>query len=254
MKKEFLNKVDQHNDIFHTIVSTNYQNNSPFPHIRLENLFSIDLMEDVVENIYKNRDTYKWEKMCTVGSDFSKFGDATVKLTDYLISDEWVGFLRELTGIDDLRPDKNWYASGINVEPRGAHLEPHTDFNFRGGIGWRRVNLLLFLSKDWKKRWGGQNELGHQNKDNEYVCDKKYNPDFNTAVIFSTSSISYHGFDIVKCPKNQVRIVITSYYYSENKGPHLNVQHTTKYIGWDKRRKQKEDYVQRIGTGFKELK
>ena len=187
-----------------------------------------------------------------MGSDFSEFGDATVKLTDYLISDEWVGFLKELTGIDDLRSDKSWYGSGINFELRGSHLEPHTDFN-KTSVGWRRVNFLLFLSKDWKKKWGGQNELGHQNKDDEYVCDKKYNPDFNTAVIFSTSDISYHGFGIVRCPEDQDRIVITSYYYSKDNGPHLDVHHTTKYIGWDKRRKQKEDYEKRRGTGFKEL-
>ena len=252
MKKEFLNKVDQHNDIFHTIVSTNYQNNSPFPHIRLENLFSIDLMEDVVENIYKNRDTYKWEKMCTVGSDFSKFGDATVKLTDYLISDEWVGFLKELTGIDDLRSDKSWYGSGINFEPRGAHLEPHTDFN-KNSVGWRRVNLLLFLSKDWKKEWGGHNELGHYS-DDVYVKDKSYSPDFNTAVIFNTSDESYHGFDIVKCPEDNARIVISCYYYSNDKGPHRTTKGTTSYVGWDRERKNDKEYDTRRGTGWREIK
>ena len=46
LQAEFLDKIDQYKDV--------YQNNIPFPHIRLENLFSTDLMEDVVENIYKN--------------------------------------------------------------------------------------------------------------------------------------------------------------------------------------------------------
>ena len=138
MKKEFLDKVDQYKDF--------YQNNTPFPHIRLENLFSTDLMEDVVENIYKNRDKKIWiNKMCTRGSDFSDLGKSVVKLTDYLVSDEWVHFLRDLTKIDDLYSDKTWFGAGVNFEPRGAHLEPHTDFNFRNG-NWRRVNFLLFLS------------------------------------------------------------------------------------------------------------
>ncbi len=249
MKKEFLDKVDQYKDI--------YQNNTPFPHIRLENLFSTELMEDVVENIYKNRDKKIWlNKMCTSGSDFSDLGKSVVKLTDYLVSDEWVHFLRDLTEIDDLYPDKTWFGAGVNFEPRGSHLEPHTDFNFRrsdSGGDWRRVNLLLFLSKDWKKEWGGQGELGHRNEVDEYVCDKKYNPDFNTAVIFSTSDISYHSFDIVRCPEDKARIVITSYYYSNDKGPHSSPRNVTHYIGWDKRRKQEEDYEQRHGTGFKEL-
>ena len=265
MKKEFLDKIDQYPiPSFKEICRDIYQNSTPFPHIRLENLFSTDLMENIVENVYNIKDEYKWNKLCTKGNDFSQFGKAAEVLTRYLVSDEWVNFVSELTGIDNLYADKSWYASGINVEPRGSHLEPHTDFNFREGISWRMVNFLLFLSKDWKKKWGGQNELGHQNpvyfkKDiktlfgGEYVCDKKYNPDFNTAVIFSTSDISYHGFGIVRCPEDQDRIVITSYYYSKDNGPHLDVHHTTKYIGWDKRRKQKEDYEKRRGTGFKEL-
>ena len=246
MKEKFLRFRPEYKDI--------YKNNTPFPHIRLENLFSIDLMEDVVKDIYKNKDTEIFcNKMCTRGSDFSDLGKSVVKLTDYLVSNECVDFLRDLTEIDDLYSDKTWYGAGVNFEPRGSHLEPHTDFNFIDITGWRRVNLLLFLSKDWKKEWGGQNELGYRNKDGEYVCDKTYNPDFNTAVIFSTSDISYHGFDIVRCPKDQARVVITSYYYSKDKGPHSDKSNYTNYIGWDEQRKQKEDYEKRQGTGFKEL-
>ena len=48
-------------------------------------------------------------------------------------------------------------------------------------------------------------------------------------------------------------VIITSYYYSNDKGPHSSPRNVTHYIGWDKRRKQEEDYEQRHGTGFKEL-
>ena len=53
--------------------------------------------------------------------------------------------VNNLTGIEDLVSDKNWHGAGINVEPRGSHLEPHTDFNIHNNM-WRRVNVLLFLS------------------------------------------------------------------------------------------------------------
>ena len=194
-----------------------YKINKPFPHIQLKN--------DIVENIFKIKDEYKWFRLCTRGSDFSEFGESSVKLTDYLISDEWLDFLSDLTGIDNLRSDEDWVGAGINFEPRGSHLEPHVDFNHQIGIGWRRINLLLFLSKNWKKEWGGQNELGHIAKDqvgvgsgsnifgNHYVKDKSYNPDFNTVVIFSTSPNSYHGFDLVQCPEDNARILITCYYF-----------------------------------------
>jgi len=229
-----------------------YKINKPFPHIQLKNIFSVELLDDIVENIFKIKDEYEWFKLCTKGSDFSEFGESVVKLTDYLISDEWLDFLSDLTGIDNLRSDKGWDGAGINFEPRGSHLEPHVDFNHRRGMGWRRINLLLFLSKNWKKEWGGQNELGHMDKD-QYVKDKSYNPDFNTVVIFSTSSDSYHAFDLVRCPEDNARILITCYYYSNDMGPHEKKNHTTTYVGWDENRKYKKEYIDRKGTGLGKL-
>jgi len=232
-----------------------YKKNKPFPHIRLGGLFPDDLLNDVVENIFKIKDDVNWQKMCTADSDFSEFGESAVELTDYLISDKWVKFLSRLCDVRALRSDPDWYASGINFEPRGASLGPHTDFNIlqnrsavRGeASGWRRVNLLLFLSKNWKKTWGGQNELGRLVK-NQYIKDKSYNPDFNTAVIFNTSDDSFHGFDVVKCPDNTARIVISCYYYSDYQGPHSDKKYATRYVGWDNERDTDVEYEKRRGT------
>ncbi len=231
-----------------------YKYNKPFEHIKLENLFSTELLDDLLDNILEIKDDYQWWKLCTSGNDFSDFGKSAEVLTDYLVSDEWTNFLSELTGIDDLRSDKSWYGAGINFEPRGSHLEPHTDFNKNANLGWRRVNVLLFLSKGWKDEWGGHNELGHINEKNQYVADKKYLPEFNHLVIFNTSDISYHGFDLVKCDEDNARIVISCYYYSDERGDHSKEQETTRYVGWDKERNMDVEYNQRRGTGWKELK
>lgn len=230
-----------------------YKVNKPFSHIRLENLFPEKLLDDVVNDINKIKDDYEWNRFCTTSSDFSEFGESTVKLTNYLISNEWVDFLSKLTDIPDLFSDNDWLGSGINFEKRGSHLEPHTDFN-RYKKYWRRVNLLLFLSKDWKDEWGGHNELGRYDDDGGYVKVKSYKPDFNTVVIFNTSDISYHAFDIVRCPDNVSRVVISCYYYSEHSGPHTKNSQTTNYIGWDKERQENKEYHDRHGTGWRKLK
>jgi len=226
--------------------------NKPFPHIILEDWFPKDVLDGTLENVLKLKDTYDWYKLCTNTSDFSPFGKEAVKLTNYLISEEWVNFLKELTGIKDLRADKKWIGAGINYEPRGAHLEPHTDFN-RSENGWRRINCLLFLSKNWIEDWGGHGELGHL-EDGVFVKDVSYSPDFNKVVLFETSDISFHGFDLVKCPKNESRIVVTCYYYSDSPGPHTKNQTHTNYIGWDKKREQDNEYKNRRGTGWREIK
>ena len=215
----------------------------------IENLFPSDLLNDVLININEKKDKINWFKMCS--DDFNTAGTSAKKLSDYLIGDEWLNFLREMTGIEDLRADKKWVGAGINYEPRGAHLEPHTDFNHSPN-GWRRINLLLFLSKNWKEEWGGYGELGHI-EDGDFVKDVTYSPDFNKTVLFETSNISYHGFDLVRCPEDEVRIVITCYYYSDSPGPHSKKKTHTSYIGWDKERKQNNEYSNRRGTGWKEL-
>ena len=230
-----------------------YKEITPFSHIRLKNLFSTELLDDLLNNILEIKDKYKWWRLCTKGSDFSDFGKSAEVLTNYLISNEWVNFLSNLTGIKNLRADKSWHGSGINFEKRGCHLEPHTDFTHSKNIGYRRVNVLLFLSKNWKKDWGGYNELGRF-ENNMYERIKSYKPEFNTMVIFNTSSISFHGFDLVKCPEDKARIVVSCYYYTDDKGPHKKKSESTNYVGWDKERKQKKEYLHRDGTGWRKLK
>jgi len=229
-----------------------YIDNKPFPHIVLKDIFSNELLEDVVGSIKKvNTDGGGkiWYKFCTSGNDFSEFGEKVTSLTDYLTSPEWVKFISEMTGIKNLKPDPNWHGAGINWEPRGSHLELHTDFNQHRtakDLGWRRVNVLLFLSKDWKEEWGGQNELW--NKDIS-KCESSTNPEFNTLVVFSTSDHSWHGFPPVVCPEDRARKVISCYYYCEDKGPHSKAQEYTTYKGWGEGR----SFEGRIGTGFKEI-
>ena len=177
---------------------------------------------------------------------------------NYLVSDEWVEFLSNLTEIKNLCSDPSWYASGINYEPRGSHLEPHTDFNYRqnlcgSGVSWRRVNILLFLStENWQNDWGGHAECGKLTE-NGYVSVRKYKPHRNSLVVFETFADSYHGFDVVRCPEDTGRIVITAYYYTSEQGHHPQIQTHTNYVGWDTERKANSEYFERKGTGWRKL-
>ena len=235
-------------------IKSQFITNKPYPHLEFGNVFSNKLLRNVVEEIWrvKNEKNLDWSKMCT--NDFTKIGESIVKLTDFLVSEEWVNFLEEVTGIDKLISDPSWFASGINFEPRGAHLQPHTDFNVVDKIGWRRLNLLLYLQEGWKDEWGGHLELWpkppNECEEDDVVIRKK--PEFNNMIIFETSDISYHGFDIVRCPQDKARMVISCYYYSGNQGKHSNRQQGTKYVDWGKR-DNKKDYSGRRGTGWKEI-
>ncbi len=54
----------------------------------------------------------------------------------------------------------------------------------------RRVNVLVYLNKDWKAEWGGALELWDKQMK---ACEESVVPVFNRCVIFNTDADSYHG-------------------------------------------------------------
>ena len=79
----------------------------------------------------------------------------------------------------------------------------------------RRVNVLIYLNKDWKREYNGYLELW--DKEMQF-CKKKISPDFNKMVIFSTTDFSNHGHpEPLKCPKNKSRKSLALYYFSNGR-------------------------------------
>ena len=103
----------------------------------------------------------------------------------------FVGFIENLTGIKGLIPDPYFAGAGFHQVNQGGHLDIHTDFNFHSAMGLeRRINVLIYLNKDWREEYGGCFEIWDQKMSR---CCRRIVPAFNTCVIFNTSSISFHG-------------------------------------------------------------
>lgn len=122
-------------------------------------------------------------------------------------------FLEELTGIKGLIPDPYFAGGGVHVVSNGGHLDIHADFNHHAALNLeRRVNLLIYLNKDWKEEFGGSFEVW-----NDGMSEKieSYVPLFNRMCIFSTSSESWHGNpEPVNHPDGEPRMSIALYYYT----------------------------------------
>jgi hypothetical protein len=87
----------------------------------------------------------------------------------------------------------------------------------------RRLNIILFLNKEWKKEWNGDNQL--YSKDMK-ECKVRTYPKFNRAIIFQTNEISWHGLpEKIMCPENIYRKSIAYYYIS----PLINNNNLDKY-------------------------
>ena len=200
-----------------------YQNAHPFPNIYLDDFFKEEVLDKVVaefpdidklkDKIYYNNPNE--DKLATKGD--AQFGEATRKLVYYLNSQPFLEFLQEVTGIKEtLIPDPYFEGGGFHQIKPGGFLKVHVDFHKHKRTGLsRRLNLLVYLNKDWEESYGGHFELWERDMSKSAV---KILPLFNRIAMFSTTGDSWHGHpDPLSCPEDRSRRSLALYYYTNGR-------------------------------------
>ena len=144
-----------------------------------------------------------------------------------LNSDTFLTVLSAITGITNLISDMNFEGGGLHNTTRGGHLEIHADFNKHSLNGLdRRINVLLYLNKQWREEYGGHLELWDRDMTR---CHSRLLPVFNRCVIFGTTDYTYHGHPHpLTCPEGTSRKSIALYYFSKGRPAHeVSGTHTT---------------------------
>lgn len=221
-----------------------YSTASPYAHLVADNVFDIDVLDDVLREFEEsdNQPAQVWteydgayEKKLQMNSDLG-FGSVTRAFIHDLNSEPFLEFLTELTGIDGLIPDPYLKGGGLHKIPRGGKLGIHVDFNRHKQMRvYRRLNVIVYLNKDWKEEYGGHFELWDEQKNG---CQKKVLPIFNRMAIFSTTSKSFHGHpEPLNCPEDRYRRSLALYYYTaEEKGEQEASKHSTIFLDEDGKR------------------
>jgi len=90
----------------------------------------------------------------------SAISDRIRRFLDAMNGFEMLLFLEALTGIDGLIPDPYFGGGGLHqIEPDGF-LKVHADFNVHPKLKLdRRLNMLIYLNKEWREEYGGHLEL-----------------------------------------------------------------------------------------------
>ena len=154
--------------------------------------------------------------------------ESTKKLFYLLSSNQLIDVFSKITGIEDLEFDPYLHGAGLHSHPRYGRLNMHLDYEKHILLKnkQRRLNIILFLTKDWKEEWNGDNQLW--DKDMKECVVKTY-PKFNSAIIFKTDEITWHGLpDKIMCPEGVFRKSLAYYYIS----PLINKENENK-IGND---------------------
>ena len=125
----------------------------------------------------------------------------------------FLNFLEVLTGIEKLLPDPHFHGGGLHQILSGGKLMVHADFNKLRELDlYRRLNVLLYLNKDWQDEYGGHLELWDASMSN---CVQRIAPIFNRLVVFRTNKTSFHGHpDPLATPEGVTRKSLALYYYT----------------------------------------
>jgi Rps23 Pro-64 3,4-dihydroxylase Tpa1-like proline 4-hydroxylase len=144
------------------------------------------------------------------------FGPVTRLLLYHLNSMTFLEFLSGVTGVENLISDPSFDGGGLHQIVRGGKLGIHADFNKHGRFGLdRRLNLLLYLNKDWREEYGGYLELWDRSMTR---CEAKILPVFNRMMIFGTTDFTYHGHpEPLQCPEGMTRKSLALYYFTNGR-------------------------------------
>jgi hypothetical protein len=161
-------------------------------------------------------------------------GPAYVALDEFVRSRELLDLVGRITAIPDLLYDPWYFGGGTHENRPGQDLDPHVDFNLHPIENWhRRLNLIVYLNREWDDAWGGSLEL---HSDPRAPDDRitLITPLFNRCVIFETTETSWHGFSRIVQPAGHAalsRKSIALYFYTvERPDAEIADAHSTIYV------------------------
>ena len=216
----------------------NYLNSKPFPSIIFKNFFKDEYLSKILadfpdlRNIKKTQEYNNKNEIKFTNNKKENIPSSIQNFIKFLNSEPFVSFLQKLTSIKEkLVSDQNLDGGGLHEIKNGGKLKIHTDFHLHPSLGLdRRINVLIYLNKNWKNSYGGHLELWDVEMKN---CVQKITPEFNTMVIFSTTDFSNHGHpDPLNCPSNISRKSIALYYFSNGRPKEelsKSIKNTTKF-------------------------
>jgi Rps23 Pro-64 3,4-dihydroxylase Tpa1-like proline 4-hydroxylase len=221
----------------------NYQSAYPFPHIVIDNFIQDSILSKSMDEMnqfeYFGYDGTAYSAEHQVNKfftpwcennihDVKNYAPATFMLMNYFNSPEFISFVEELSGIKNLLPDNIFFGGAIHKLTTGGKLDIHADYTLHPiHKTYRRITMLIYMNKDWDKKWGSDLELWEKDM-SRYV--KKIEPIFNRAVLFNVTHNSFHGHPHpLNCPENINRLSYSICYFTKEKPEDYTIDHVGAY-------------------------
>jgi Rps23 Pro-64 3,4-dihydroxylase Tpa1-like proline 4-hydroxylase len=219
-------------------IKKEYQSKKPFRYVMFNDFFSPEIAELIHEN-YPKIQNGKWDGTTYLDQknkfQKTKFEKDTVMdlVFKELNSESFLSWLQQLTEIEDkLMGDEELFGGGLHQSVDGAFLNVHVDYNINPKTkNHRRVNVLVYMNKEWKDEYEGHLELWDLTEGKKDLLEK-IAPSFNRCVIFETNEISFHGHPKpLNTPVDVNRKSLATYYYTKTRPANeIAQEHNTIYV------------------------
>jgi Rps23 Pro-64 3,4-dihydroxylase Tpa1-like proline 4-hydroxylase len=192
-----------------------WRHSTPVRHFYIDDL----LPEDFVRELYTHfppaddltlRSTLRERKRTGVKVDayHPSIGDALYAFQDKRVIDA----IHNITGIKELEADPTLYASGISVMGPDDYLRPHVDNSHDAERKrYRVLNLLYYVSPNWRLENGGNLELWGSDVREPKVVHAK----FNRLMVMQTDRDSLHSVNKV-IARSGTRCCVSNYFFSKH--------------------------------------
>lgn len=212
----------------------------PFRHVVIDGFFENNFAERLLDEFPSFDERLATAENGRIGgkavnTQIAGIGPAYEDLYGFLSSRPFLDFMTRLSGLPDLLLDPVMYGGGTHENLHGQELDPHVDFNFdQTRELHRRLNLIVYLNKDWLGDWGGALEIHSNPRRPEENQIRSFDPLFNRAVLFETNEYSWHGFPRIDLPEDRRHISrksISIYLYTkERPAREIAPKHGTFYV------------------------
>ena len=197
--------------------TSNFNSAGPFRFLVIDNAIDPKLAEQLsmeFPSLDQMKVTYKGiNESKSEHSDFDSLHPAFRSLKEGFSKSTFISTVEKISQIPSLEAIHDRFGYGLHQGGKNSFLDIHVDYNLHPTHKkQRRLNLILFLNKDWQESWGGALEFWNEDVSQ---CIHSIPPLFNRVVIFECNEISYHGYSRIMCPDNQSRKSFYHYYFSE---------------------------------------
>lgn len=199
-------------------------------HFCLDGVLPASLAEQIYDAFPKdasgfyNQESFREKKKTSAHlSQFDKLlGEITYAFQDRRV----VSKIADIVELRDIEPDPALYAGGLSMMFNGDFLNPHIDNSHDAERKrYRRLNILYYVSPDWKLENGGNLELWDEMRTipKTIVCLR------NRLAVMETNKNSWHS--VSKVVTDSPRCCVSNYYFSTVSPDESSYFHVTSFTG-----------------------